>query len=145
MPKEYTIEQVWKLFEKLPKDLQEAIFSVETADSIYNICEKNEISEVSRVAKIVGFILLGLLSPNELQETLEKELKLEPKVAKKASQEIDRFILYSVRGGLTALYGAEISPPSAEPGITPPKKKKPATKKPVSPRKDIYRELLEEE
>jgi hypothetical protein len=34
MPKEYRKEELWKLYEKLPKELQEAIFAEETANHI---------------------------------------------------------------------------------------------------------------
>ena len=56
MPKEYTREQLWKLYEKLPGELKEAIFSVGTADSIYDICERNKIEDdrVSEIARYTG-------------------------------------------------------------------------------------------
>jgi hypothetical protein len=43
MPEEYTKEQLWKLYEKLLEELKEAIFSEETANSIWDICSRNGI------------------------------------------------------------------------------------------------------
>ena len=94
MPEEYTKEQFWKLYEKLPQELKEAIFSEETADSIWDICSKNGIDDerVSEVARYTGRVLMGLLPPDELEETLEKELKLQKGVAKKVNQEIKKLV-----------------------------------------------------
>ena len=105
MLKDYTPEQFWKLYEKLPQDLQDAVFSEETANNIYTICDRYDINEISKVAKIVGFVLLGVLPPDELYETLLKELDIDPETAKRANQEIIRFIFYPVRKSLEGLYG----------------------------------------
>jgi len=119
MAKEYTKEQLWKVYEKLPQELREAIFAEETAESIWSICEKNEISEqVSQVAKYVGRVLLGILLPEEFQQVLKGELKLSPEAAKKVAQEINRFIFYPVKPSLEELYKIEITPPARLP-ITP--------------------------
>jgi hypothetical protein len=138
MPKEYTKEELWKLYKKLPKELQEAIFAEETAIHIDEICKRYEIPEekVPEIAKEVGNVLLGLLPPNEFQEILEKEIKLEREIAKRVAQEIYRFIFYPVKSSLEELYKIEIAPP-AQPKIAP-------TEKPTPPsQKDIYREPIE--
>jgi hypothetical protein len=144
MPAEYSSEQIWKLYEKLPQELKEAIFSEETAKNIEEICERNGIEGdlISEIARYTGRVLLGILPPNEFQETLEKELKLEKEVAKKVSQDIDRFIFYSVKASLGELYKIEIATPAtmrvASPEVAP-QKEKPK----VPPKADTYRETLE--
>ncbi len=107
MLKEYTKEQNWELFEKLPGDLKEAIFSTEIADNIWSICEKNNIDSVSLVAKIVGQVLIGVLAPNELQEALTNELQVDSEAGKKITQEIGKSILYPVKNSLQKIYGEE--------------------------------------
>ena len=147
MPKEYTKEQLWKLYEKLPEELKEATFSMKTADSIWDVCEKNEVEEVSIVAKYAGYVLMGVLSPEDFQETIEKELGLEKEVAKKIAQEINRFIFYPVKPLLEELYKIEIIPPAKSATITPSpeeKPKAPPEEKPKAPpEEDIYREPVE--
>lgn len=138
MLREYTREQLWKLYEKLPGELKEAIFSVGTADSIYDICERNEIEEISEVAKYAGYVLLGVLSPDEFEETIKKEIKLKKDKAKKVSQEINRFIFYPVKSSLEEIYKAPITPPPAGPKVAPPPEEKPK----VPPEEDIYREPI---
>ena len=145
MPKKYTNKESWKLFEKLPEELQEVIFSVETANNIWNICERNRVDEISKVAKYVGNVLLGVLPPDEFQETLEKEMGLEKDIAKKVAQEINRFIFYPVNPLLEELYKIEIAPPAKPTKITPPPE---ATAPPeeipkAPPREDVYREPIE--
>jgi len=135
----YTPEQFWKLYEKLPEELKEAVFSEETAETIWDICERNEVEKISEVAEYVGRVLLGVLPPEDFQEILEKELKLEKDLAKKVSQEINRFIFYPVKASLEELYKIEIAPPAKPTGITPPPEEKP----PVPPGEDIYREPIE--
>ena len=150
MPEEVPPEQFWKLYEKLPKELQEAIFSTETAGNIWLICERNELLDVdiSKISLLVGDVLLGLLPPEEFQKTLEKEVKLKEEVAKKVAQEINRFIFYPVKSALEELYKIEIAPPtkpSMAPAVRPreglPPEAVPPEEKPK--RVDIYREPIE--
>ena len=141
MPREYTKEQLWKLYEKLPEELKEAVFAEETANNIDDICTRNGIEDnrISEIARYTGRVLIGVLPPEDFQETLEKELKLEKDLAKKVSQEINRFIFYPVKASLEELYKIETAPPAKPTGITPPPEEKP----PVPPGEDIYRESIE--
>ena len=140
MPKKYTSEQFWKLYENLPQELKDALFAEETGNAIYDICKRNGAEEnLDQIVEYVGQVLVGVLPPEELQEILEKEVKLEKEVAKKVSQEINRFIFYPVKSSLEELYKIEISPPAKPTGITPPPEEKPS----APPRKDVYREPIE--
>ena len=139
---EYPKEQIWKIYEKLPEELKEAIFSEGTAESIGNVCEKNGIDDpekVSEIARLTGDVLLGLLPPDEFQETLEKELNLKPDVAKKVNAEIHRFVFYPIRESLSVLYQTQIVPPGMP--KRPAKKAPPEKKEPK--KKDVYREPIE--
>ena len=143
MAKEYTREQLWKLYENLPEELQEAIFSVETADNIWNICERNNVEKISSIAKYVGNVLVGVLAPEEFQETLEEELKIEKEVAKKVTQEINRFIFFPVRPALEQLYKVEITSSEKAPEKPIEQEKAEEEKPKALPRKDTYRETIE--
>ena len=140
MPKKYTTEQFWKLYAKLPKELKGALSADETADDIYNICKRYEILEnLDEMAEYVGHVLVGVLPPDEFQETLEKKMELEKDIAKKVTQEINRFIFYPVKANLEELYKIEIAPLAKMP-VTPPPQERP----PAPPAKeDVYREPLE--
>ncbi|MBU2577489.1 hypothetical protein KKA69_01500 [Patescibacteria group bacterium] len=141
MLKEYTKEELWKLYEKLPGELKEAVFSEETADTIFNVCTRNGIEDdrISEIARYVGRVLLGVLPPEDFPEALEKEVKLKKDLAKKVFQEINRFIFYPVKAQLEELYRIEIAPPAKPTKITPPPEEKP----PTPSEKDVYRETIE--
>jgi hypothetical protein len=146
MKKKITQEQYWQLFQKLPDELKEVVLSEKTAKNIYDICQRNEIDDiVSEIASITGQVLVGVLPPEEFQETLGKELKIEKDIAKKVAQEINRFIFYPVKPLLEELYKIEIAPPAKPTKITPPPKATapPEEKPKVPPKEDIYREPVE--
>jgi len=159
MTEKYAPEQFWKLYEQLSQELKSAIFSEETAESIWEICLRNSIEDerMSEIARYTGRVLLGILPPEEFQETLKKELKLEKDVAKKVTQEINRFIFYPVKPCLEELYGIEISAPAGAVKSSPAAKEKPSAgvseekpvistkeEKPSAPeRADRYRESIE--
>ena len=142
MAKDYTQEEIDKILQNLPEELKEAVFSMETADAIWNACIKQKIIDerMAKIAEYTGYVLMGLLSPQEFQEALEKELKIETATTKKVVQEINRFIFYPVKPALEQLFKIEITPPSS----LPTEKSKPGEEKPPTPsEKDTYREPIE--
>lgn len=99
----YSQEQFWKIYKTLPEELQEALFSTEAADFVYNICEENNIEKSAKIIKYISDVLIGLLPVEEFQKTLEKELGIEKETAKKVAREINRFIFLPVRPFLERL------------------------------------------
>ena len=141
---DYTREQLWKLYEKLPEELKEAVFSEETANSIGDICERNGIEEkISEVAKYTGRVLLGILPPDEFQTALEKEARLAKDKAKRVAQEINRFIFYPVKESLASLYKTGAPPTPLETRLAPPIEETPPTQEEKSEEADVYREPIE--
>lgn len=108
--KEYEKEQLWKRYKNLPKNLQEAVFSEDIATIIYKLCKKNNVEEslMSKIAKQVGHIFLGMLSPDILEEKLISELQIEKGKAKKISSEINQFILLPLKTDLENIYGIKM-------------------------------------
>lgn len=136
---DYPPEQLWPLYEKLPEDLKEAVFSEKTAGLISDICARNGLEkEMSEVAKYTGYVMLGLLPPDELQKTLQDGLKLKNDLAKKLALEITRFVFFPLKESLEALYKIKIEK-TAGPVIETPISE-PAAKR---PKKDTYREPVE--
>ncbi len=140
MSEKYTKEQLWKLYKKLPQELRETVFSGETADNVYDICEKNGIENISQLTRYVQDVLLGILSTAEFEETIKKELKLTKQAAKKVTQQINRFIFYPVRPLLEELYRIEIIPTIQEKPSLTIEAPIPEEKKSAPPKKDTYRE-----
>lgn len=153
MQQEYTKEQLWKLYDHLPAELKEAIFSAETADAIYDTCIRNGIEEsrIPEFASLAGNVLLGLLVPDDFQIALEKELKIKKDIARKIAQEINRFVFFPVKNHLAALHMTGITRPTEPAKFN---QEKPAEEKPaieesareINPKtsgKDTYRENVE--
>ena len=139
MSKKYTKKQFWQLYEKLPQELKNAVFAEETDDSIYEACKNNEVLDSHKqIIEYVGQVLIGVLRPDEFQETIEKELELDKNVAKKMTQEINRFIFFPVKKSLEDIYSMEIAQP-AQMEIPGPIKRESVKKG----REDDYREPVE--
>ncbi len=140
MSKKYTQEQFWKLYEKLPQELKDAVFAEETGNNISEICERNKAEEnLGDIVDYVGQVLVGVLPPEEFQKVLEKEIGLGKETAKKIAQEINRFIFYPVKPSLEQLYKIEITSSEKPAEITTGSAQKPET----PPDEDTYRELVE--
>lgn len=107
----YTKDQLWQLYQKLPNELKETVSSLENTDNIYNICERNNIPEgiIPSIIKYVGYVLMGVLPPNDFQKALEKDLEIDAETAQKATREIHRFVFYPVKTCLEELYKTEIT------------------------------------
>ena len=96
--------KLWAIYETLPDNLKDAIFSEDTADAIWNICKLHDVDRPSDIAKIVGRVLMGLLPTKMLIETLEDELALDEDIAKKVGMEIEHFIFNAIKNELDVLY-----------------------------------------
>ncbi|MCX6738216.1 MAG: hypothetical protein NTY11_02280 [Candidatus Parcubacteria bacterium] len=101
---ELSRDELWAIYNTLPDTLKDAIFSEDTAEAIFNICKLYEINKNSEVAKIIGKILMGLLPPEFLKDTLQEELGISEDIAKKATMELEHFILNPVKKDLDVLY-----------------------------------------
>lgn len=137
---EYSQEQLLELYNALPKELQEALFSEQNARNIHEICIKNNVKDEDKifgVSQNVGYVLLGLLPPSELRRVLEKDLGIDSILAQLISEEIARFILYPLRKLLEPLYETKITI-GVQPSKTIPRPV-PITEE-LPAKKDIYRE-----
>lgn len=110
--KEYTQQEMWDVYEKLPEELQEAIWSPDTAKHIRNACKRSDVDKdkIPTVATLTGRVLMGLLTPKEFKVNLQKDAGLSEKAAQNVFQELNRFVFMPVRETLSALYGIEIEP-----------------------------------
>jgi len=122
---EYPQEQLQELYNNLPEELQMAMFSEQNAQNIREICEKNGVADediIFDIAKNVGYVLLGLLPPEEFPVILEEELKIQKLPAGNIAKGISRFIFYPVRRLLETLYDTKLTfeKPQAADDETPP-------------------------
>ena len=140
---QYSPEQLQKLYEELPKDLQEAIFSEQNATNIHQICVKKGVTDDDKISDAIlntGYVLIGLLSPSEFPKVLEKELEIETRTAQEIADEIKRFVFYPVRKNLEALYDIRLTGEEEliEQGVG----SKSYSSKENPEQKDVYREPI---
>lgn len=142
----YPKEQVRILYNKLPRDLQEVLFAEKSGVNIGAACNQVGITDeklMFEASKQTGYVLLGLLPPNELAGVFEKELNLEKNIAEQLSARINNSIFLSVKESLEALYQTKISKiPEAETKPTD-QEKKPEPPKETITKNDPYREPIE--
>ena len=105
---QYTREKLWEIYDKLPQELQEAVFSEETASNVFDVCEQNGVEAVSTVAHYTGLVLMGLILPQEFSSTLETDVKLPKTLADAIARDINRLVFYPVKPALEQLHRMEI-------------------------------------
>jgi len=139
---QYSKEQLWQLYQGLPDELKNAVFSETNADNLYDICNQNNIKDdavISEIAKKITYVFLGLLRPDELPEKISTDLNIEKNKASQIATEINNYIFLPVRKNLEMLYQIEMKPAAA---TTAPTSKKSAPIEKVKT-KDRYREVVE--
>jgi len=140
MVRKISSEKFWELYKSLPQELKEVLADQETGDVILSVCQRNGIPEkTEEIVDSVSQVLIGLSPPDEFQQVLERELKIEPEVAKKVNQEIYRFIFYPVKANLEELYRKELVSIAEPSKIVPPPEEKPEPQT----KTDVYREPVE--
>jgi hypothetical protein len=139
--KTYSKEEFWKLHEKLPQELKDALWAPETGDAIYEACKRHEATDyLESIVELTGHVLMGLLLPQDFQEAVEK-LGVKKEAAKDISHEINRFVFYPVKPALEQLHRMEIEVTAKVVTPQPPEE---SEEKPEEPRgEDRYREQLE--
>src|SRR3989338_2898830 len=110
MPSQYTEEQLDKIYNKLPEELQEAIFSLETAEDIGSICDTYGVTDErgTEIAKQAGYVLMGLILPQEFSGVLETDVRLPKTLADAIARDINRLGFYPVKPALEQLHRMEI-------------------------------------
>jgi len=148
MGTKYTQQQLNKALESLPEELGAALFSVETSEKLADVSERYNIYGEKGVllSKHVGYVLMGLVLPQEFEQLLQNEIKLPKKTAQEVAREINRFVFYPVKPALEQLHNTQITATSktSTSKPTPQETEQPEfQEKPSGP--DIYQEPLEEE
>ncbi len=112
----YTREQLAKLYKELPNELKDWIAADDTNDKIYQALQDNGILDerCGLVSDLIRNVLFGLLPPEDFQSALEKEVKFKKDLAKKITQEINRFVFFPIKIILNDLYKIEAAAETQE-------------------------------
>ncbi|MBI4138153.1 MAG: hypothetical protein HY482_00980 [Candidatus Wildermuthbacteria bacterium] len=144
----YTQVQKDAILTKLPQELKDALFSLETADAILEICENAGIMDerANKISELAGDVLLGLLLPQDFSGALEKNLGLSAQDAQAIARIMNRTVFYPVKPALEQIHRMEIEV-SAKIVTPEPRKSGEESKEQGPPQKpsgeDRYREPLE--
>ncbi len=99
---DYTNEQLIEMYHKLPKDVQEAILSVDTSNTIREIGEKHKlmIDKIGDLADETGLVMLGLTHPGQYVSHLIERLGIDREAAQEITEEVNNRILFPIRDSL---------------------------------------------
>ncbi|KKS34343.1 MAG: hypothetical protein UV22_C0011G0020 [Parcubacteria group bacterium GW2011_GWA2_42_35] len=114
----YTQEELRERYLKLPKQLQDALFSVDSAEAIRQIGEKHKlmIDKIGLLADETGYVMLGLTHPKDFISRIVERLGVDQKTSRELAEEINEKIFSPVREHLKKLHGLgeEIEKPEIE-------------------------------
>ena len=149
MAAKYAQQQIDKALESLPEELKEAIFSKETASHLYDIYDRSGVTDERawKISECTGYVLMGLMLPQEFEQALVKDIKLTKKVAQEIAREINRFVFYPVKPALEQLHKMEVGETGKAEGAKakePEREEERQEQAPQEPRgEDTYREPVE--
>lgn len=117
--KTYEYEELEEKFKKLPRDVQLALTSVEVADDIQKISDKNGLllDQTGVLFDLFSYVLLGLLPANEFVRTFAQEARVDEKTATAVAKEINDQVFSKVRSSIQA---AQTSRETASQPVQPP-------------------------
>lgn len=105
------IEKPFKeLYETLPQDLKDALFSEDVSENIITICEKTDtLNKVEKVSDAVGMVILGVLPPEKLEEQLKGPVGIEAETAREINSRINQLVFSPLKESLARLYSKKFS------------------------------------
>ncbi|MFA5249280.1 MAG: hypothetical protein WC397_01955 [Candidatus Paceibacterota bacterium] len=105
MQKEYTQEEIWAIYETLPEELQEAIFSEKTAEVIFNACADigGEDGRTSEVGKYAGRVLMGEMPVQEFKISLELDFNLNHEEANSIYTAINEAVFEPLKDSIASI------------------------------------------
>lgn len=113
-----TPQQLKELYEKLPEDLREAIFSVDSTEAIHVAGQKYNLTvdKIGELADETGLVMLGLTHPKDFIANLAKRLNADKETARKIADEINTQIFSKVRESLKKIHGetSDVFPPTSD-------------------------------
>ncbi len=100
--KEFTTEQLQEQFEKLPKDLQDAVSSTQIHDSIVAIGKKYglHVDQLGQMVDLVGLIMLGLSPSKDFVNNFSQESGVKTDIATSIAEDINKEVFGKIRASM---------------------------------------------
>lgn len=104
-----TPQQLKELYQKLPQDLKDVYFSIDSANVLQAIGKKYNlaIDKIGELADETGFVMLGLTKPKDYIANLTSRLGVSSDVSRQIADEINQQIFAKVRESLKKIHGIE--------------------------------------
>jgi hypothetical protein len=121
MSKEYPIEILKQKMLTLPPEIQEAMLSVDLANTVKKIGQKHKIhiDKLDSLFDQTSYVMLGLEHPNNFVKNLQGALELPPAETKAIAEEINEQVFGSIRESLKTLTTQNSPPASSLPAAIP--------------------------
>lgn len=107
--KDYTEQQIIEMYEKLPEDLKDAVFSVESTRIIESLGKKYglNIEQIGKLGNETGMLILGVTSPSEYVGNLAGRLNIDKQKARQIADDVNQQIFSRVRESLKKIHGVD--------------------------------------
>ncbi|MFA6079829.1 MAG: hypothetical protein WC779_08805 [Candidatus Omnitrophota bacterium] len=119
----FTSEQIQDKFEKLPKDLQDAISSAEVRGTIQAVGEKHSllIDQLGEMVDLIGLIMLGLSPSKDFVKNFSREANVDIDTATEIANDINTEVFGKIRSSMQQIQAQEETKqtPSPVPAPTP--------------------------
>ena len=104
--KNFTEEQIAKMYDNLPEDLKDAIFGLEMNEIVEKIGRENHlnIEQIGDLANETGMVMLGVTHPNEFIGNLADRLEVDKEKARAIAGEINEQVFKKVRESLRKIH-----------------------------------------
>ena len=101
-----------ELFEKLPQDIKEAMYGVDSSETIQSISKKYNllIDKMGILSEETGLVMLGLTHPKDFIPKLVLRLGVDQTTAKSIAQDVNEQIFKKVRESLMKIHGLGEAP-----------------------------------
>lgn len=102
----YTPQQLRELYLKLPQDLRDALFDIDSSGTIITIGEKHKLNvdEMGELADETGQVMLGVTHPNNFISNLAERLGVDKQKAKEIAEDINVNVFKKVRESLKKIH-----------------------------------------
>jgi hypothetical protein len=99
-------QQALEQYYQLPKDIQDAMISDDSASAVYQTAEREGIlDKVSLLAEITGDVMRGALPITQFKTTLQKDLRVDEEKARRIAEQIRDKIFLKIAQSLRKIHG----------------------------------------
>ena len=111
---DFSKEKLQEIYEILPEDLKQALFSQDIADTINDIGIENNLTEkqIYKLIEYVGYVFLGLLSPNDFEKKIKEKLFIAEESARQINWQIVGAVFIPLKNSLELIYETKIAIPT---------------------------------